>query len=51
MQEVSCEARFQLPGRDVFAMNDRASEVVDELTNSTSKLNHTSRPFQAMNLE
>ena len=34
-----------LPGRDVFAMENRAGDVVVELTNVTTKLNSSSKPF------
>ena len=40
-----------LPGKDVFAMENRASDVAAELTNSITKLNSASRPFQALKLE
>ena len=38
-------------GRDVFAMENRAGEVAAELTNSQTKLNSASRPFQALKIE
>ena len=34
--------------RDVFAMENSGGNVVTELTKSTTKLNSTSRPFQAV---
>ena len=40
-----------LPGKDVFATENRAAEVAAELTNSITKLNSASRPFQALKLE
>ena len=40
-----------LPGRDVLAMENRAIDVAAELSNSITKLNSTSRPFQALKLE
>ena len=40
-----------LPGIDVFAMKIRAGDVAAELTNSITKLNSASRPFQASKLE
>ena len=40
-----------LPGKDVFAMENRAGDVEAELTNSITKLNSASRPFQASKLE
>ena len=40
-----------LPGKDVFAMESRAGDVAAELTNSITKLNSASRPFQALKLE
>ena len=40
-----------LPGKDVFAIEDRAGNVAAELNNSITKLNGASRPFQALNLE
>ena len=36
-----------LPGKVVFAIENRADDVVAELTNSITKLNSASRPFQA----
>ena len=40
-----------LPGKNVFAMENRAGDVAAELTYSTTKLSCTSRPFQALKLE
>ena len=40
-----------LPGKDVFAIEKRAGNVVVELTNSITKLNRASRPFQALKLD
>ena len=40
-----------LPGNDVFAMDKRAGDVVVELSNSITKLNNASKPFQALMLE
>ena len=40
-----------LPGKDVFAMENRAGDVIAELTNSMTKLISASRPFQALKLE
>ena len=40
-----------LPGKDVFAMENRAGHVATELTNSITKLNSASRQFQASKLE
>ena len=40
-----------LPGKDVFAIENRAGDVAAELTNSITKLNSASRPFQASKLE
>ena len=40
-----------LTGKDVFAMENRAGDVAVELTNSITKLNSASRPFQALKLE
>ena len=40
-----------LPGKDVFAIKNRAGDVVAELNNSITKLNSASRPFQALKLE
>ena len=40
-----------LPGKDVFAMENRAGDVEAELTISTTKLNCASRSFQALKLE
>ena len=40
-----------IPGKDVFAMEIGAGNVVDELTNLTSKVNSASRPFQILKLE
>ena len=40
-----------LTGKDVFAMENRAGDVAAELTNSFTKLNSASRPFQALKLE
>ena len=40
-----------LPRKDVFAMENRAGDVAAELTNSITKLNSASRPFQALKLE
>ena len=37
-----------LTGKDVFAMKNRAGDVAAELTNSITKLNGASRPFQAL---
>ena len=39
------------PGKDVLAMENRAGDVEAELTISTTKLNCTSRSFQALKLE
>ena len=36
-----------LPGKDVFAMENRAGDVAAELTNSEIKLNSAPRSFQA----
>ena len=41
----------ELPRRDVFAMVNRPGDVVVELTNSRTKLNSASRPFQVVKLE
>ena len=40
-----------LTGEDIFAMENRAVDVVAEPTNSITKLNSASRPFQALKLE
>ena len=40
-----------LPGKDVFAIENRAGDVAAELTNSNIKLNSASRLFQAIKLE
>ena len=40
-----------LPGKDVFAIENRAGDVAAELTNSITKLNSASRPFQALKQE
>ena len=40
-----------LPGRNVFAMEKWAVDVVDECTSSTTKMNIASKPFQPVNLE
>ena len=40
-----------LPGKDVFAMENRAGDIAAELNNSEIKLNSASRPFQALKLE
>ena len=40
-----------LPGKDVFAMEKRAGNIKAEITNSITKLNSASRPFQALKLE
>ena len=40
-----------LPGKDFFAMENRAGDVAAELTNSITKLNSASRSFQALKLE
>ena len=40
-----------LTGKDVFAMENRAGDVAGEPTNSITKLNSASRPFQALELE
>ena len=40
-----------LPAKDVFAMENRAGDAAAELTNSTTKLSSTSRPFQTLKLE
>ena len=40
-----------LTGEDVFAVENRAGDVAAELTNSITKLNSASRPFQASKLE
>ena len=40
-----------LTGKDVFAMENKAGDVAAELTNSITKLNRASRPFQALKLE
>ena len=34
-----------LPGKDVFAMENRAGDVAAKLTNSITKLDCASRPF------
>ena len=39
------------PGKDVFAMENRAGDIAAELNNTESKLNSASRPFQASKLE
>ena len=41
----------KLPGKDVFAIENRAGDVVAELTNSITKLNSASRLFHTLNLE
>ena len=40
-----------VPGKDVFAIENTAGDVVAELINSITKLNSDSRPFQALKLE
>ena len=40
-----------LPGKDVFAIENSAGGMAAELTNSITKLNSASRPFQASKLE
>ena len=50
-QETSSEARPVLPGKDVFAMENRAGDIAAELNNSEIKLNSASRPFQSLKLE
>ena len=40
-----------LPGKDAFAMENRAGDVAAELTNSITQLNSAPRPFQASKLE
>ena len=40
-----------LPGKDVFAMENRAGDVAAEPTNSITKLNNASRSFRALKLE
>ena len=40
-----------LPGKDVFAIENRAGDVAAELTNSITKLNSASRPSQTSKLE
>ena len=40
-----------LHGKDVFAMKNRAVDLAAELTNSTTKMNSASRPFQGAKLE
>ena len=40
-----------LPGKDVFAMENRAGDVAAELTNSITKLNSASSSFRALKLE
>ena len=40
-----------LPGKDFFAKENRAGDVVAELANSITKLNSASRPIQASKLE
>ena len=40
-----------LPGKGVFAMENRAGDIAAELNNSEIKLNSASRPFQASKLE
>ena len=40
-----------LPGKDVFAIENRAGDVAAELTNSITKWNSASRPFQVLKLE
>ena len=40
-----------LHGKDVFAKENRASDVVAQLTNSKTKLNCASRPIRALKLE
>ena len=39
------------PGKDVFAMENRAGDIAAELNNSEIKLNSASRSFQALKLE
>ena len=39
-----------LPGKDVFAMENRAGDIAAELNNSEIKLNSASRPYQALKL-
>ena len=41
----------ELPGKDVFALENKAGNVAAQLTNSITKLNSTSRNFQALQLE
>ena len=40
-----------LPGKDVFAMENRAGDIAAELNNSELKLNSASRSIQALKLE
>ena len=40
-----------LPGKDVFAMENRAGDIAAEVINSEIKLNSASRSFQALKLE
>ena len=40
-----------LPGKDVFAMENRAGDLAAGLTNSITKMNSASRPFKALKLE
>ena len=40
-----------LSEKDVFAIENLAGDVVAELTDSMTKLNSASRPFQALKLE
>ena len=39
-----------LPGKDVFAIKNRAGDVVAELSNAITKLNSASRSFQVLKL-
>ena len=41
----------KLPGKDVFAMENKASDVAAELINSITKLKSASMSFRALNLE
>ena len=40
-----------LPEKDVFTMKNRAGDVLAELTNTITKLNSASKPFQDLKLE
>ena len=40
-----------LPGKDVFAMENRAGDVAAELTNSITKLNSASKSVEALKPE